>query len=341
MYSCALYVFHYPLVIYVWDRGFSTAVLPDIIAPQLLGLLSYSTVAMGASWILALLSWRFLEVPFLSSRGACGTGPVRPGTRGSVRRPPSRPTGLTGRRRTGGEASVRESGPEREGVPNGDAVAVVVPAYQEAESIGNVAQALRARAYRVIVVDDGSTDATRDAALAAGAITLSHPINRGQGAAIQTGIDFAIRSGADYVVTFDADGQHDPDDVAQLLQALRDTGKDIALGSRFLGRAENITLARRLLLRAATLFTNLTTGVRLTDAHNGLRAMTAATAAQIEIRQDGMAHASEIIHQIRANGLEWVEVPVTVRYTEYSRAKGQSAFGSISVLYNLLTGRLR
>lgn len=236
---------------------------------------------------------------------------------------------------------MREAGPEGAGGSDRNGVAVVVPAYQEAESIGDVARALHARGYRVIVVDDGSTDATSDAALAAGAKTLSHPINRGQGAAIQTGIDFAVRSGAEYVVTFDADGQHDPDDVERLLRALRDTGKDIALGSRFLGRAENITLARRLLLRAATLFTNLTTGVRLTDAHNGLRAMTAATAARIEIRQDGMAHASEIIHQIRGEGLEWVEVPVTVRYTEYSKAKGQSAFGSISVLYNLLTGRLR
>jgi glycosyltransferase involved in cell wall biosynthesis len=236
---------------------------------------------------------------------------------------------------------MREASHEGAGGSDRDGVAVVVPAFQEAESIGGVVRALRARGYRVIVVDDGSTDRTRDAALAAGAKTLSHPINRGQGAAIQTGIDFAVRSGADYVVTFDADGQHDPEDVERLLRTLRDTGKDIALGSRFLGRAENITLARRLLLRAATLFTNLTTRVRLTDAHNGLRAMTAATAASIEIRQDGMAHASEIIHQIGAKGLEWVEVPVTVRYTEYSKAKGQSAFGSISVLYNLLTGRLR
>ena len=217
----------------------------------------------------------------------------------------------------------------------------IVPARNEAPVIGSVIEGLLGVGARVVVVDDGSSDGTGEVARRAGATVLRHPVNRGQGAALQTGFCRALREGARFVATFDADGQHDPEDLPRMLEALRESGAQVALGSRFLGHALDIPRGRRALLRMATLFTNLTTGVRLTDAHNGLRLLTAEAVRALRIRQDGMAHASEIIEQIGALGLRCLEVPVTVRYTDYSKAKGQSGFGSLGVLYNLLVGRLR
>src|SRR5205807_7673808 len=127
---------------------------------------------------------------------------------------------------------------------------------------------------QILVVDDGSDDRTGEIAASAGAIVIRHPINLGQGAALQTGIEVALSAGANVVVTFDADGQHRRDDIWKLIDALADRGVDFALGSRFLGRALGIPATRRWLLRVATLFTRLTTGLDVTDAHNGLRAMT-------------------------------------------------------------------
>jgi glycosyltransferase involved in cell wall biosynthesis len=189
------------------------------------------------------------------------------------------------------------------------------------------------------VVDDGSADGTADRASAA-AIVVRHPVNLGQGAALQTGIDFALQQGAEVIVTFDADGQHRAADIERLVAALREARADFALGSRFLGQAIAISPARRLLLRAATLFTQLTTGLRLTDTHNGLRAMTRLGAQRIRLRQNRMAHASEILAQIAASGLPYVEVPVRIEYTAYSLAKGQRLGDALAILLDLFARRL-
>lgn len=220
-------------------------------------------------------------------------------------------------------------------------VLVIVPAYNEGSVIRTVIGGLARAGLRIVLVDDGSTDGTGEIARRAGATVLRHPVNRGQGAAIQTGIVYALEQGADFIATFDADGQHDPDDIPRMLASLAESGAEVALGSRFLGQARDIPRVRRILLRAATLFTNITTGVHLSDTHNGLRVMTVRAALSLRIRQDGMAHASEIIEQIGSKALKYVEVPVTVRYTDYSRGKGQSSLDALNVLYNLLAGRLR
>lgn len=141
-------------------------------------------------------------------------------------------------------------------------------------------------------------------------------------------------------MTFDADGQHLASDVPVLLAALVDSGADIACGSRFLGRAENISGARRLLLKLATVFTFLTTGVRMTDAHNGLRAMTRSCASRIRIRQNRMAHASEIIGEIGRHKFRFVEVPVTILYSAYSLQKGQKLSNSVNIIVDLVMGKL-
>lgn len=221
-------------------------------------------------------------------------------------------------------------------------VIVVIPAYQEEQSIGRVVRELVDLKYQVVVVDDGSSDATRPQAVSAGAAVFCHAVNRGQGAALQTGITAALRQGADVVVTFDADGQHSPSDVAKLLDALRDSNAEVALGSRFTSYQpfpEGMPRLRRWLLRLAIAFDRWRTGLPITDTHNGFRAFSASAARRIEIRQDGMAHASELLDQIAHLHLPYVEVPVTVRYSEYARAKGQRNSGGFVILRDLLLRR--
>jgi polyprenyl-phospho-N-acetylgalactosaminyl synthase len=218
---------------------------------------------------------------------------------------------------------------------------VVIAAFNEEFALAGVVAGLKGNDYRVLVVDDGSTDATAEIAAASGAAVVRHAINLGQGAALQTGIDFALESGAEFVVTFDADGQHRPEDVAGLLDRLVTSRADFALGSRFLGTGRNlIPPSRRFLLRAATWFTRLTSRLEVTDVHNGLRAMTRRGARAIKLRQNRMAHASELLDQIAASGLSYVELPVSVEYSRYSLAKGQKSSDALRILLDLFVGRL-
>jgi glycosyltransferase involved in cell wall biosynthesis len=217
---------------------------------------------------------------------------------------------------------------------------VVIAAYNEERALAAVVGGFAGSGYRLVVVDDGSADRTAEVAELSGAAAVRHPVNLGQGAALQTGIAFALARGADRIVTFDADGQHRAADVARLLDALDTSVADFALGSRFLGSAQNMPLSRRLLLRAATWFTRLTTGLAITDSHNGLRAMTRRGAQRIKLRQNRMAHASEILDQIAASSLPYVEVPVTVDYSRYSMAKGQKTGDAIVILLDLFARRL-
>jgi glycosyltransferase involved in cell wall biosynthesis len=217
---------------------------------------------------------------------------------------------------------------------------LIIPAYNEAAVIGRVVADVVRRGYNVAVIDDGSTDETGRRAGATGAIVVTHPINLGQGAALQTGIQFALRRGADTIVTFDADGQHRPADIDSLIGALTTNNADFALGSRFLGAAVAMPPSRRLLLMAATWFTRLTTGLNVSDTHNGLRAMTRRGASRIKLRQNRMAHASELLDEIARSGLRYVEVPVTIEYSRYSLAKGQRLTDSLRILVDLSAQRL-
>ncbi len=221
-----------------------------------------------------------------------------------------------------------------------DSTWVVCPAFNEAKTLGAVLLGLRAESYRVVVVDDGSSDDTVNIAAELASAIVTHAVNLGQGAAIKTGIDYALSRGAEYLVTFDSDGQHRPSDIARLLDALVRNQVDFALGSRFLAKPQSMPLVRKLLLRAATLFTSLTTGLYLTDTHNGLRAFTRRGAMALNFRQNRMAHASEILSDLAASKLRYVEVPVTIDYTEYSMTKGQRTSDLILVLVDLFARKL-
>jgi glycosyltransferase involved in cell wall biosynthesis len=219
-------------------------------------------------------------------------------------------------------------------------VHVVIAAYNEGAMIARVVADVRRAGYPVVVVDDGSRDDTADIAAAAGAEVVRHPFNLGQGAALQTGIDHALAQGAAFVATFDADGQHRVSEIPRLTDALVRERADFALGSRFLGQAPNLPPLRRLMLQAATLFTRLTTGLQVTDTHNGLRAKTRRGAAALRLRQNRMAHASECLSQIGSSGLRYVERPVTIEYTAYSLAKGQNMRDAVLILLDLFARRL-
>jgi glycosyltransferase involved in cell wall biosynthesis len=216
---------------------------------------------------------------------------------------------------------------------------VVIPAFNEGPAIGEViAQVLRHYPHTV-VVDDASTDETAAIAEREGAVVLHHPVNLGQGAALQTGITFVLTRGAEYIVTFDSDGQHQIGDVDNMITALRKSGAEVALGTRFCRQPIGAPWSRRVLLKAAALLTVLTTGLNVTDTHNGLRVFTRHAAAKLRIRQNRMAHASEILSQISQYGLRYIEVPVTIKYTEYSLGKGQRIGDAANILADLFIGR--
>jgi glycosyltransferase involved in cell wall biosynthesis len=217
---------------------------------------------------------------------------------------------------------------------------LVIAAYNEEGFIEDVVANLALYYPNVVVVDDGSSDQTGLRAAQAGAKVLKHVINRGQGAALQTGVEYALRQGAQYIVTFDADGQHSPESIPVLLAPILAGDAEIVLGSRFLeDSGSTIPLGRNLLLKAAVIFTRLFSGVRLSDTHNGLRAFSRRAASMLDIRLDRMAHASEIIDQVRCSGLKYTEVPVRVVYTDYSRTKGQRLGAAPRVLLEYLLGR--
>jgi glycosyltransferase involved in cell wall biosynthesis len=219
---------------------------------------------------------------------------------------------------------------------------LVVPLYNEATVISDVIRDAKRSFPNIVCVDDGSSDGSDDLAEAAGAHVVRHPVNLGQGAALQTGLEYALGDPAmAYAVTFDADGQHQVSDVLAMLDKIRNEGLHVVFGSRFLADESEASVLKRLVLRTAVAYTNLTTGTRLTDAHNGLRVLSRAVVERLQITQNGMAHASEIVAEIgnmRLSGerVRYGEAPVHVLYTDYSRGKGQSLWNSVNILVELI-----
>lgn len=225
--------------------------------------------------------------------------------------------------------------------PKRAAVFVIVPAYNEAPKLASVLSAVLAEGYTVVVVDDGSTDGTADVARACPVYLLRHPINLGQGAALETGMAFARQRGASIAVHFDADGQHDARQISELTAPIEAGEFEVALGCRFL-REEDIALipaGRRFILRVGRFVSGLLTNVWLHDTHNGFRAFSRSALEKIRLRESGFGHATEILDQIRIHRLTYIEVPTTVHYSAYSLQKGQSSSNGFNIVLDLLMGK--
>ena len=214
---------------------------------------------------------------------------------------------------------------------------IVIAAYNEEHSLASVLKELAKAGYKnVVVVDDGSVDDTSRIAKQYTKNVIKHVINRGQGASLKTGIDYALNENADIVVTFDADGQHRVEDIPALIEPVKKGEVDVALGSRFLKSGSNVPFFRKLMLKGGILLVWLFYGINLTDVHNGFRALSRHAAEQIEITMDQMEHASEILSEIKRHHLKYVEVPVVIRYTAYSQAHGQSSLNAVKIFYKMV-----
>lgn len=221
-------------------------------------------------------------------------------------------------------------------------ICIVIPAYNEEKFIGQVVSNLQSAGYKnIIVVDDGSADNTKDLAVEQGAVVVEHLINRGQGASLKTGIDYALEDGADYIVTFDADGQHRVEDLQAMLAPVTAGKADVVLGSRFMNPENKIPFKRKILLKGSLLVQYFFYRIKLTDVHNGFRVLSKKAAQQINITCDKMAHASEIIEEIKKKNLSYVEMPILINYSEETLAKGHGSFRqALKILYNMIFKRL-
>lgn len=216
-------------------------------------------------------------------------------------------------------------------------VAVIIPVYNEGKVIKSVIDKVLKEYKYVVCINDGSSDNSREEILKTKAYFVDHPINMGQGAALQTGIEFARSLPVEYFVTYDADGQHRLEDVREMIRTIKRDKTDFVLGSRFLGKeAVNMPKIKRIILKMAIRFSNITSGVKLTDTHNGLRVFNRKVANSIQITLPDMAHASEILEIIYRNKYTYTEVPVVIEYTDYSRGKGQSIMNAVNIAFDTL-----
>jgi glycosyltransferase involved in cell wall biosynthesis len=220
-------------------------------------------------------------------------------------------------------------------------VIVVIPAYNEERTIVEVIRGLKQCGFtRLIIVDDGSSDRTGALAVQEGGIRLRHVLNRGLGGALGTGVSAALRLGAEVIVTFDADGQHDPRDIKRLLEPIKRGEAEVVIGSRMLD-PRGMPYQRRLANWIANVVTYVLFGGWTTDSQSGLRAFSNRAAAQMQIITTGMEVSSEIIAEIVRNRLQWTEVPIKAIYTDYSLSKGQSFLVGLRTLMHLLLARVQ
>lgn len=223
-----------------------------------------------------------------------------------------------------------------------ESIAIIIPCYNEGSVIATTVEPLIQSGYTVVVVNDGSSDNSKEILHSLPVFALTHAVNLGQGAALQTGVEFALRlPQVQVIVHFDADGQHSHQEIGDMVEPIQRGQVDVVLGSRFLSSARlSVPLKKRILLRGARLVNYLFTGLSLSDAHNGFRAMSRQAASKIRMTEPGFTHASEILWLIRKSQLRFREFPTHIRYTEYSMAKGQSVLNSLNILWDLILLKL-
>ncbi|MBP6731348.1 MAG: glycosyltransferase family 2 protein [Chitinophagales bacterium] len=221
-------------------------------------------------------------------------------------------------------------------------VFILIPAFNEGKVIRKTIAPVLAQGYTIVLVDDCSSDNMFDAVKDLPIHYVRHSINLGQGAAIQTGIQYAYKNGAEYAVTFDADGQHNFEEIPKMLEPVIAGRTDITMGSRFMqgGIAEKIPGIRKLVIKTAIVVNGILTGLWLTDAHNGFRAMNRTALSKIKITQNRMAHATEILSLVKNAKLRYQEVPVHIVYTDYSLNKGQGNLNAINIVIDIIINKI-
>jgi glycosyltransferase involved in cell wall biosynthesis len=220
-------------------------------------------------------------------------------------------------------------------------ILAAIPCYNEERFIGSVILKVREHVDQVIVVDDGSNDATPEIAEAAGALVERHKVNQGKGVAVNTAFNLAREMGADALVLLDGDGQHDPTEIPLLLHPVLEDEADVVIGSRFLRPGNRIPKYRTIGQRILTFTTNLGSSVCLTDSQSGLRAFSRRAIELLFFNHSGLSVESEMQFLIKENNLRVAEVPITAKYPD--RAKRSPAAHGFGVLGKVLglSGRRR
>jgi len=216
---------------------------------------------------------------------------------------------------------------------------IILPVFNEESVVCDVISGIKAEGYEnIIVVDDGSTDNTHRSVMnIKGVVALRHFLNRGKGAAIKTGIEAAKFLNAEIVVTMDGDGQHNANDIKKMIEKINE-GYDVVLGNRF-HEGNKIPLVRVVYNKIGNVFTLLFCGLWVKDSQSGLRAYSKKAIELIDTKTDRYEYDSEVIREIKKNGLKFIEVPITVEYTMYSRNKKekQNLKNGIKTLLKMLT----
>jgi polyprenyl-phospho-N-acetylgalactosaminyl synthase len=224
---------------------------------------------------------------------------------------------------------------------NPSSIFIIVPAFNEQKVLLQTVSELVEHGYSVVMVDDGSFIPQQQFLAHLPVNCLRHELNLGQGAALQTGTEYALEQGAEFIVHFDADGQHLVSDISKMLGPLLYNDCDVVFGSRFLNNTGNtVPFPKKILIHAARYVHSFFSGLLLTDAHNGLRAMNRKAASFLVITENRMGHASELLFLIQQHKLKLQEVAVYIRYTDYSLNKGQSSWNSIRIGLDLLLHKL-
>jgi glycosyltransferase involved in cell wall biosynthesis len=220
-------------------------------------------------------------------------------------------------------------------------ILILLPAYNEATHLRVLYSEIQQLGYQnICIVNDGSTDETPSLVFDKNIIMLHHIINRGVGAATDTGLKYARMNGYKAVVTIDADAQHQVADIDILYQKYLETNADLIIGSRFLKADNKIPFFRKCYNLIANIFTRIFTNRHITDTQSGLKLFAEKALETIQIQTDGYEFCSEIIIKAFDNKLKIEEVPVSVFYTEYSMAKGQGIMMGFVTVFNLLANLL-
>ncbi len=220
-------------------------------------------------------------------------------------------------------------------------VFVIIPCYNESAVIRKTVASVSEKGYTVVVVDDCSKDNSKKELKGLPVFYLRHRVNMGQGAALQTGICFSFKKNAEYFVTFDADGQHEVNDIEGMMEEMSKENSDIVFGSRFLpGSKTNVPVSRSFVLNAARFVNYLVSGILLSDAYNGLRILNRKAAAVLKLTENKMAHATQIQMLVSKNKLSYTEFPNSIHYNEYTMGKGLKNRDGLKILFEIILHKI-